>query len=133
NELDVMWHSTQAVWPHLVARGGGAVLNIASVAAVVGLRDLPRSAHAAAKGAVVGVTPQLAAEGAQHNIRVNCISPGVISSPPVLEILASGADSPLLPFIRSAGNRQPGEAEDIVYAALYLLSDEAKWVTGAHL
>lgn len=133
NELDVMWHSTQAAWPHLVARGGGAILNVASAAGVVGLRDLPQSAHSAAKGAVIGVTPQLAAEGAKHRIRVNCVSPGVIGSPPVQELLALGEQSPLRPFIGATFNGEPGEPEDIVYAALYLLSDEAKWVTGAHL
>lgn len=132
NEFDVMWYSTQAAWPQLIARGGGAVLNIASIAAVVGLRDLPQAAHAASKGAVIGVTPQLAAEGAAFNIRVNCISPGVIGSPPVQELLKL-ENSPLGPVINATATRRPGEAEDIVYAALYLLSDEAKWVTGTHL
>lgn len=133
NELDVMWHSTQAAWPHLVARGGGAVLNIASIAAVVGLRDLPQSAHAATKGAVIGVTAQLAAEGAAVNIRVNCVSPGAIASPPMLELIKGGGDHPLLPLLNSAADRKPGRPEDVVYAAMYLLSDEARWVTGAHL
>jgi NAD(P)-dependent dehydrogenase (short-subunit alcohol dehydrogenase family) len=133
NELDLLWYTSQVAWPHLVARGGGAIVNIASIAAVVGLRDLPQSAHAAAKGAVIGVTGQMAAEGAAVGIRVNCISPGVINSPPVQEILAIGETSPLLPVIASTALGKPGEPEDIVYAALYLASDEAKWVTGTHL
>ncbi len=133
NEIDVLWYATQAAWPHLVARGGGAIVNIASIAAIVGLRDMPQSAHAAAKGAVIGVTAQLAAEGASVGIRVNCISPGVINSPPVQEILAIGEQSPLRPVIGATALGRPGEPEDIVYAALYLASDEAKWVTGSHL
>jgi meso-butanediol dehydrogenase/(S,S)-butanediol dehydrogenase/diacetyl reductase len=133
NEIDVLWYVTQAAWPQLVARGGGAIVNIASIAAVVGLRDMPQSAHAAAKGAVIGLTAQLAAEGAAVGIRVNCISPGVINSPPVQEILAIGEQSPLRPIIGATALGQPGEPEDIVYAALYLASDEAKWVTGSHL
>lgn len=133
NELDLLWHSTQQAWPRMVERGGGAILNIASIAAVVGLRDLPQAAHSASKGAVIGLTRQLAAEGSPVNIRVNCVSPGVINSPPVQEILASGDDNPLGPVINSTWNRQPGEPEDIAYAALYLLSDEAKWVSGSHL
>jgi len=133
NEIDVLWYVTQAAWPQLVARGGGAIVNIASIAALVGLRDMPQSAHAAAKGAVIGLTAQLAAEGAAVGIRVNCISPGVINSPPVQEILAIGEESPLRPIIGATALGQPGEPEDIVYAALYLASDEAKWVTGTHL
>jgi meso-butanediol dehydrogenase / (S,S)-butanediol dehydrogenase / diacetyl reductase len=133
NEIDVLWYATQAAWPEMVSRGGGAIVNIASIAAIVGLRQMPQSAHAAAKGAVIGVTAQLAAEGAAVGIRVNCISPGVINSPPVQEILAIGETSPLRPIIGATALGKPGEPEDIVYAALYLASDEAKWVTGSHL
>lgn len=133
NELDVLWFSTQAAWPHLVARGGGAVLNISSIAAIVGLRDLPQSAHAATKGAVLGVTAQLAAEGAASNIRVNSITPGAIATPPLRALIESGEDTPLDSLLRAAANGRAGEPEDVVYAALYLLSDEARWVTGANL
>jgi meso-butanediol dehydrogenase / (S,S)-butanediol dehydrogenase / diacetyl reductase len=133
NELDVLWYPSQAAWPYLVEDGGGAIVNIASIAGIIGLRDLPQSAHAATKGAVIGLTAQLAAEGAAVGIRVNCISPGVINSPPVQEILASGDQSPLRPVIGATALGQPGEPEDIVYAALYLASDEARWVTGTHL
>jgi NAD(P)-dependent dehydrogenase (short-subunit alcohol dehydrogenase family) len=133
NELDVMWFSTQAAWPELVARGGGAIVNIASIAAVIGLRDLPQSAHAAAKGAVVGLTAQLAAEGAASGIRVNCISPGVIDSPPVQEMLAMGDAGPLAGVIGDTAEGRPGPPSAIVNAAMYLASDEAGWTTGAHL
>jgi NAD(P)-dependent dehydrogenase (short-subunit alcohol dehydrogenase family) len=133
NEIDLYWYTAQAAWPHLAGRPGAAILNIGSIAGVVGLKDMPQAAHAVSKGAVIGMTAQLAAEGAAVGIRVNCVSPGVISSPPVQEILAIGERSPLRPVIGATAIGQPGEPEDIVYAALYLLSDEAKWVTGAHL
>jgi meso-butanediol dehydrogenase/(S,S)-butanediol dehydrogenase/diacetyl reductase len=133
NEVDVPWFSTQAAWPHLVARGGGAIVHIASLAGIVGMRDLGNSAHSAAKGAVIGMTAQLAAEGAAHNIRVNCISPGVIDSPPVKELLASSDNSPLQAMVDATASGRFGIEEDIVYAALYFASDESKWVTGSHL
>jgi meso-butanediol dehydrogenase/(S,S)-butanediol dehydrogenase/diacetyl reductase len=133
NELDVMWFSTQAAWPHLVERGGGAIVNIASIAAVIGLRSLPQSAHAAAKGAVVGLTGQLAAEGAPARIRVNCISPGVIDSPPVQNMLAMGDSGPLAGVIGNTADNRPGPPAAIVNAALYLASDESLWTTGTHL
>ena len=52
---------------------------------------------------------------------------------PVQEILSTGEQSPLRPVINATALGRPGEAEDIVYAALYLASDEARWVTGTHL
>ena len=123
-----------AVIRHLLGRDApGRIVNIASIAAIAGLKGMPQSAHALAKGAVIGLTAQLAAEGAPNGIRVNCISPGVINSPPVQEILASGADNPLAGVIGATALGEPGEPEDIVYAALYLASDEAKWVTGSQL
>jgi NAD(P)-dependent dehydrogenase (short-subunit alcohol dehydrogenase family) len=133
NEVDLLWYTTQAAWPHLVESPTGNVVNIASIAALVGLRGLPQSAHALAKGAVIGLTAQLAAEGAPVGIRVNCISPGVINSPPVQEILSVGPESPLAGVIGATALGKPGEAEDIVYAALYFASDEARWTTGSHL
>lgn len=133
NELNVMWFPTQAAWPHFVEQGGGAILNVGSIAGVAGIRHLPQSAHAASKGAVIGLTPQLAAEGAAHGIRVNCVSPGVIASPPVLELLSLGEQSPLRSVIAATADGKAGQPEDVVHAAIYLLSDEAKWVSGAHL
>lgn len=83
HELNLVWYCCQAGWPHLVARGGGAIINIGSVAGMLGAPSFPMAAHSAAKGAVIAITRQLAAEGAAANIRVNSISPGVINSPPV--------------------------------------------------
>jgi meso-butanediol dehydrogenase/(S,S)-butanediol dehydrogenase/diacetyl reductase len=133
NEVDVPWFSAQAAWPHLVARGGGVIINIGSLAGIVGLKDLGNSAHSAAKGAVIGMTAQLAAEGAAVGIRVNCISPGVIDAPPVRELLASSDNSPLQAMVDATAFGKFGDPEDIVYAALYFASDESKWVTGSHL
>ena len=62
NELDLVWHACQGAWPHLAAVGG-AIVNIGSGAGIQGARALPQAAHAAAKGAVIALTRQLAAEG----------------------------------------------------------------------
>ncbi|MGO4492369.1 SDR family NAD(P)-dependent oxidoreductase, partial [Arthrobacter sp. 2YAF22_2] len=61
NELDLVWHACQSAWPHLAAVGG-AIVNIGSGAGIQGARALPQAAHAAAKGAVIALTRQLAAE-----------------------------------------------------------------------
>jgi NAD(P)-dependent dehydrogenase (short-subunit alcohol dehydrogenase family) len=82
---------------------------------------------------VIGLTGQLAAEGAPAGIRVNCISPGVIDSPPVQDMLAMGDSGPLAGVIGNTADNSPGPPAAIVNAALYLASDEALWTTGTHL
>jgi NAD(P)-dependent dehydrogenase (short-subunit alcohol dehydrogenase family) len=132
NEIDLVWHPSQAAWAHLADSPSGNIVNIGSIAGIVGLRRMPEAAHALTKGAIIGLTAQLAAEGASVGIRVNCISPGTINSPPVQEIMKQ-PDSPLLDMVATTASGKLGEPEDIVYAALYFASDEAKWTTGAHL
>jgi meso-butanediol dehydrogenase/(S,S)-butanediol dehydrogenase/diacetyl reductase len=127
NELDLVFHATQAAWPHLLARGGGAIINTASASALRGNSRLGATAHAAAKGGVIAMSQQLAAEGAAHNIRVNTISPGAIRSP-ATEWMAPENDR----VRASIPLGRWGKPEDIAYCALYLASDEAAWVTAAH-
>ena len=94
---------------------------------------MPHAAHSAAKGAVVALTRQLAAEGAAVGIRVNSISPGTVRSPATEAILAAGDDSPLAAMVAATAERRPGEPEEIVNAALFLASDEASYVNGVDL
>lgn len=128
NELDLVIWATQAAWPHLIANGGGAIINTSSLAGTRGNAIIPLGAHSAAKGAVTALTRQTAAEGAQHNIRVNSISPGVIETPPMRAYVKSGELPPFpLPLSRA------GQPEDIVNAALFFASDEANWITAQEL
>jgi meso-butanediol dehydrogenase / (S,S)-butanediol dehydrogenase / diacetyl reductase len=133
NEVDLVWYCCQEAWPHMVAGGGGAIVNIASVSARLAMRRLPQAAHAAAKGAVVALTRQLAAEGAAVNIRANAVSPGVIASPATEEMLAMGESSPIRPIVDHTAFGRAGRPVDVVYAALFLASDEAAFVNGADL
>jgi len=127
NEVDLVFYATQAAWPHLMARGGGAIINTGSAVAVRGNPNMGFAAHAASKGAIVAFTRQLAAEGAKHNIRANTISPGPIKTP-----ATAGIPPEPVERIRAAiPLGRWGEVEDIAYCALYLASDEARWVTGA--
>lgn len=127
NELDLLFHVTQAAWPHLLARDGGVIINTASASALRGNPRLGATVHAAAKGGVIAMTQQLAAEGAAHKIRANVISPGAISSP-ATEWMNDQAERvrATIPLGRW------GKPEDIAYCALYLASDEASWVTAAN-
>lgn len=133
NELHLVWHACQSAWPHLAAVGG-TIVNIGSGAGIQGARALPQAAHSAAKGAVIALTRQLAAEGIAVGVRVNCVSPGVMATPPVLAMFEElGDKAPVNPIIERTIDGKPGDPLAVAYAGLYLASDEAKWVTGSHL
>jgi len=124
NELDLVFFACRAAWPHLIARGGGSIINIASGSGLQGSMIGGQAAHSAAKGGVIALSRQLAAEGADHRIRSNSICPGVIETPGSAAVLRR--ISPFVPIGRI------GTPDDVVSCALYLASDEAAWVTGAN-
>jgi NAD(P)-dependent dehydrogenase (short-subunit alcohol dehydrogenase family) len=130
-ELDVVFLPSQAAWPHLIARGGGSIINIASVSGMRGTELVGAAAHAAGKSGVIGFTRQLALEGAPHWIRANSISPGPIVTP------ASTAMSEVSAEFRQTFAGWPilnrvGHALDIAYAGLFLASEESTFVTGVN-
>jgi 2-keto-3-deoxy-L-fuconate dehydrogenase len=114
--------------PGMVSRGGGAIVNIASVAALVGLRN--RAAYSASKGAVVALTRALAVDHVGDGIRVNAVCPGTVDSPWVRRLVDDSGES--LDELRA---RQPmgrlGTPEEIADAVSYLVS--AEFVTGSVL
>lgn len=120
--------------PHMIARGGGRIVNISSVA---GLRGLGLSAHyCAAKHGVIGLTRALALETADHNITVNAICPGTTASP-MLEGLAKQIEANKEPYEHFSNNHviqnkriTPG---DIARAVCWFLSNDAGLITGAAL
>jgi len=114
NALDGLYNMVQATRPHL--RGGGAIV---TVAASFSVRQEGNPAYGATKGGVIGLSQSLAKEFYADDIRVNCIGSGLIRAP-----LTEGAVEPVTGLART------GHPEDIAYAALYLASDEAGWVTG---
>ena len=84
------------------------------------------------KGGVIAVTRQLAAEGAPHGIRANCISPGMIATPGAHEnLLATG--HPMRTIANSIPLGRLGSADDVIGAAVFLASDEASYITGVNL
>ena len=130
NELDLVYFAAKAAWPHLVARGGGAVINTASIAAVRGAVFTEQAAHGAAKGGVLAFTYHLAASGGPHRIRANAILPGMIRTPST-EFLFTDPDGPGWELARANPLGRVGEADDVAKVAAFLASDDAWFVNGA--
>lgn len=141
--LTGVWHTCRAGAPHLIARGAGAMILTSSIA---GLRGLVGVAHyTAAKHGVVGLMRSLANELAPHNVRVNCVNPTNVDTPMIQNDVVSSAFRPDL-------DRPPMRAEfadaarsmnllavpwidpiDVANAALFLASDEARYITAITL
>jgi NAD(P)-dependent dehydrogenase (short-subunit alcohol dehydrogenase family) len=112
--------------PELVKAGGGAVINMTSIVALIGVKG--RDAYTAAKGGVLALTRSMAIEYAKDRVRVNAIAPGAIQTERVKNQLAND------PRVEALIKRHPlglGEPEDVARLALFLASDEARIITGA--
>lgn len=113
----------------LKASGRGSLINVASIMAHRGLRQL--TAYSATKGAVTALTRGLAVEYAPFAIRVNALCPGFVETALTRRVLRNPAIEKAL--VESTALRRLGRAEEIANAALFLASDEASYVTGAEL
>lgn len=132
HELDVVFLPVRAAWRHLRASAFGAVVLVGSTAGITGSVTNERVAHTVAKGGVVALTRQLAAEGAAHGIRVNCVSPGMVATPATAGDLLA-ADHPMASIATHIPLGRIGTAQEVVGCALFLASDDASYVTGANL
>ena len=136
---------SRAVWPHLIEAGGGAVINMSSVAAQRGITPAmydefgaTTSAYWAAKAGVEALTRQMAGIGGKHNLRVNCIRPGQILTPG-----ATGGHGNIGTLNDPSGQHHyfekwfdkiqivpgPGYPEDVANLVFFLASDEARFIT----
>jgi NAD(P)-dependent dehydrogenase (short-subunit alcohol dehydrogenase family) len=116
--------------PAMLASGGGSIVNVSSVVALVGSAT-PQVAYTASKGGVLALTRELAVQYAREGIRVNALCPGPIETPLLAELL----DDPEWARRRLVHipMGRPGRPEEIAEAALFLASDESSFMTGATL
>lgn len=132
HEVYLVFLLCKTAWPHLINRGGASIINVGSTSAHVAYKALPGIAHTAAKGAIVAMTRQLAMEGAPHKIRANTLSPGFTLSYQTRQHIADDPN-----FWAQMKEKlmvgRAAEPEDIAPAALFLASDESRFMTGAEM
>lgn len=124
--LTGVFRMTRAVVPAMLRQGGGAIVNISSIASLVGIPMLP--AYAASKGALDALTRAIAIDYAKDGIRCNVVNPGLVATPMAAPLMANPEQ--LDPILNHYPIRRPGQPEEVASMVLYLASDEAAWVTG---
>lgn len=130
--LGSVYRTAKAVIPQMLAAGGGAIVNISSLAAIR-WAGYPYFAYYATKAAVNQATVAIAIQYAAQGIRANCIMPGMVDTPMIYKQISSqyaSAEEMIAARNRALPGGKMGDAWDIAYASLFLASDEAKFING---
>ena len=133
--LKSMFLSSRSVLPVMREQRSGSIINISSIAAVCSANIV---AYKTSKAGVNALTHQIAMDNAKYNIRANVIMPGLMNTPMAIEGLSRSRGIPKEELIRQRDARVPlgqkmGSAWDVAFAALFLASDESKFITGVML
>jgi NAD(P)-dependent dehydrogenase (short-subunit alcohol dehydrogenase family) len=125
--LTGVFRMTRAAIPAMLKAGGGSIVNISSVASLVGIPLL--AAYAAAKGGLDSLTRSIAMDYAKQGIRCNSVCPGLVDTPMAAPLINDPEKMAWVMAMYPLG--RPGKPEEIASLVLYLASDESTWVTGA--
>lgn len=138
-DLELVYNQCHLAWPHLRKSSAASVITVGSVSGMIGASNLGAASHAAGKGGVIALTRQLAVEGGPHNIRVNCISPGLILTPRTERVLFFDEKNDRFDEAKRESAKDMyalgrfGKPEEVVNCAIFLASDEASFITGQNI
>lgn len=130
--LDAVYWCSRAAGRVMLAQGGGSIVNMASMSALIVNRPQPQVAYNVSKAGVVMLTKSLAAEWAPRGVRVNCISPGYVATP-LLRAVEERDPDWLDRWRADTPMGRLAQPDDIGGAAVYLASDASSYVTGSNL
>ena len=129
-----IYNCTKAVIPYMKNGGGGCIINMASIASVVGIAD--RFAYSMSKGAALTMTYSVAKDYLEHGIRCNSISPARVHTPFVDGFIKNNYPGEEAEMFEKLSKTQPigrmGKTEEVANLAVYLCSDEASFITGSN-
>jgi NAD(P)-dependent dehydrogenase (short-subunit alcohol dehydrogenase family) len=131
-----MYLTSRNCLPHMVKQRSGAIVNISSIGSIRYF-GYPCISYSACKGAVNQLTQQIAIQYAGQGVRANCVLPGLMHTPHVEHYVRSGYGGDVEEMLQQRHQQVPmkrmGDAWDVAHAALFLASDEAKYITGVQL
>ena len=135
--LKSMFLTCKYTLPHMESQGGGVITNISSIAAIR-YTGIPYITYYASKAGILGFTQSIALQYAEKNIRANSILPGLMDTPlirePLKDFYAAGDIQKMIEIRnKKCPTGKMGDAWDVAHAALFLASDEAKYITGAQI
>lgn len=129
--LNGVFFCCRAIGRHMLERGGGAIVNTASMSGMISNTPQPQAHYNAAKAGVILLTKSLAGEWADRGVRVNCVSPGYIGTDMTAEGMANRDWYPT--WLEMTPQKRVGAPEDVAAAIYYLASPAAKFTTGSNL
>lgn len=118
------FNCSKAVWPLMIEKSWGRIINMASVAGTLG--GFGQASYSTTKAGIIGFTKTIALEGARYGITCNVVSPGIINSESFQTIPSEMRER----LTKRTAFRKPGEPEDVANAVVFLASDKAKYITG---
>ena len=121
-----IWLSMKYEIPHMLKNGGGSIVNMSSVAGIIGMAQ--RSIYVASKHAVLGLTKSAALEYAKSGIRINAVAPGAVGTEMLEQVVGDSKRKEAIKAMHPIG--RIGKPEEIANAVVWLLSDKASFVTG---
>ena len=132
--LGSVFRTCKHVLPLMEKQGSGSIVNVASVLAFRYL-GIPNAAYAASKAGIVALTQQIALQYASRGIRANCVLPGLMDTPMIHDPMADAETDAAMVSRRNrkCPTGRMGDAWDTAYAALFLASDEARYITAQSL